>query len=267
MENCIPVDEKEFFELISNNTRREILRSIAQEPKYLFQLSQELEKSQQSLQRHLQCLLEKGWIVQDQLVEGSKGPARKLYRIAKNLSVRITLSQHSFDFDVFEISVGDDNVRSTAATDHVESLSKDLPKILSQAINEKDLVFSQQTIDDKTIDFTEQNQLIRKLDIVLDQLGSIETFLLSRKLTITGELNEEISMRLEGDAHRKDRELAYTILSSSSPLTIDLIQREVKTKRSELLASLRRLKDKELLPEQGLNLIKKLESTLMTKSE
>ncbi|MFX0014222.1 MAG: ArsR/SmtB family transcription factor [Promethearchaeota archaeon] len=246
------MNEKEFFSLIGNETRREILRSIAHEPKYLFQLAQELGKSQQSIQRHLQSLLEKGWIVQDQLDERSKGLARKLYRIAKNISVRITLSQHSFDFDVFEISIGELDINNAISQDHLDSLSKDLARILSKAS------------DAKKIDFGEQ---IRKLDTLIQQLGSIETFLLSRKLSITGELNEEISLKLEGDAHRKDRELAYTIYSSSEPITIDLIQKEVKSKRVEILDSLRRLQDKKLLPEHGQILMKNLETTLRASTE
>jgi predicted transcriptional regulator len=245
------VNEQEFFTLISNDTRREILRSIAHEPKYLFQLAQELGKSQQSLQRHLQCLLEKGWIIQDKLVEGSKGPARKLYRIAKNMSVRITLSQHSFDFDVFEITMGNSDLQGALPHDHMELLSKDLPRILSQANN------------GKKIDFAKQ---IQNLDAVLEQLGSIETFLLSRKLSITGELNETISMKLEGDTHRKDRELAYTIYSSSAPITIAVLQKEIKSQRTEILDSLKRLHEKKLLPEQGLILMKKLESKLKARS-
>jgi predicted transcriptional regulator len=245
------VDEKEFFDLISNDMRREILRSIAHEPKYLFQLAQELGKSQQSIQRHLQCLLEKGWIVQDQLVEGSKGLARKLYRIAKNLTVRITLTQHSFNFDVFEISIGEPH-SVQSPLDHVESLSRDLSINVLEALKRGDIDFEQK---------------ISRLNAVLEQLGSIETFLLSRKLTITGELNETISMKLEGDAHRKDRELAYTIFSSSAPITIDLIQKEIETERPELLASLRRLHEKQLLPKKGIRLMNKLESTMSVKSE
>ena len=245
------MDENEFFDLISSETRRDILRSIANEPKYLFQLSQELNKTQQSLQRHLNCLMEKGWIIRES-VEGPFGPSRKIYRIAKNLSVRITLSQHSFDFDVFEISIGEPDSKRSFPLDHVESLSRDLSINVLEALEKRDIDFEQK---------------ISRLNAVLEQLGSIETFLLSRKLSITGELNETISMKLEGDAHRKDRELAYTIFSSSAPITIDLIQKEIETERPELLASLKRLYERNLLPEKGIRLMSKLESTLSAKSE
>jgi hypothetical protein len=74
-------------------------------------------------------------------------------------------------------------------------------------------------------------------------------------------------MKLEGDDHRKDRELAYTIFSSSAPIKIDILQKEVKTQRDELLASLKRLNEKNLLPERGLDLMRKLEVTVKNQTE
>ncbi|MHA1994846.1 MAG: ArsR/SmtB family transcription factor [Candidatus Hodarchaeales archaeon] len=245
------MDEKEFFKLVGNETRRKILRSIAHEPKYLFQLAKELERSQQHLQQHLQCLLEKGWLIQE-LVDGPHGPARKLYRISKNLSVRITLSEHSFDIDVFDIQIGHQSKPIDNLHSHLEEISNDLASTLSHVV-QKD----QQ-------DYAEQ---IQSLNDILDKLGSVESFILGKKISITGELHETISMKLEGDDHRKDRKLAYTIFRSSAPITIGLIQKEIKTKRSELLASLKRLNEKNLLPESGLNLLNKLEVTLSSQTE
>lgn len=245
------MNEKEFFELIGNETRREILRSIAQEPKYLFQLSKELNRSQQYLYRHLQCLLDKGWLVHE-TVEGPHGPSRKLYRIAKNLSIRITLSQHSFDIDMFDIQIGMERRSTGNLPFHLEEISNDLSTTLSGAVEK-----SQQDLADQ----------LRALNEILNKLGSIESFILSKKLTIKGELNETISMKLKGDDHRKDRELAYTIFTSSTPIKIDLIQKEINTKREELLASLNRLNERNLLPEQGVDLLKKLKITLKSNVE
>ncbi|MHA1214501.1 MAG: ArsR/SmtB family transcription factor [Candidatus Hodarchaeales archaeon] len=244
------MNEKEFFELIGNDTRREILRSIAREPKYLFQLAKELDKSQQSLKRHLKCLEEKGWIAHE-TVESGKGPARRYYRIARNISVRIMLSKHSFDFNVFEIAIGEDNEQKQIPLNHIEALNEDFWYNITEVLNEDNFKLTDQKLE-----------AIRKLDAVLDQLGSIENLLLSRKLSITGKINEDISVKLDGDEHRKDRELAYTIFSSSAPITINLIQREFRTKRSDILESLRRLHEKELLPEHGLKLMKKLEAAV-----
>lgn len=240
------MEEQVFFWLIGNKTRREILRSIAQEPKYLFQLSQELNRSSQTLQKHLQHLLGHEWL-ESETVEGPHGPARKIYRIAKNLTVRITLTRYSFKYDILDISVGDQPQKGNA-----ETLSRDLTSMLEEAFETKDSDFDQQ---------------IQTLNAALNQAQEIENFILSRKLSITGDLNETISMKLEGDAHRKDRELAYTIFSRSEPITLKLVQKEVKAKREELLVSLRRLHEKDLLPEKGLTLLNKLETTINAKTE
>ena len=246
------MDEKEFFELVGSDTRREILRSVAQEPKYLFQLAGELDKSQQSLLHHIQCLLEKGWL-KSELVEGPHGPSRKLYHIAKNFSVRMTLSQHSFDIDVIDIQVGDQvDPEDNNLQSNLKEIGKDMSTLLSHAV-EKDHQ-----------DYADQ---IRSLNVILDKLGSIESFVLSRKVSVTGELNETISMKLEGDDHRKDRELAYTIFSSSAPIKIDILQKEIDAHRDEILASLKRLNQKNLLPERGLDLMRKLEITVNNQTE
>ena len=244
--------EKEFFYLVGNETRRNILRSIAHEPKYLFQLSKELNCSQQNLQNHLQRLIEKGWIAQDEIVDSPQGPKRKLYRIAKNLSVRITLSQHSFDFDMFDIKIGEIEHPIRDLHSRLDEISNDLANMLT---------FSDQ-LDRK--DYAIQ---IRSFNDILDKLGSIESFILSKKLTITGELNETISMKLEGDDHRKDRELAYTIFTSSTPIDITLSEKEIETKRKDLLASLKRLNKKNLLPEKGINYMRELEATINSPME
>ncbi|MFW9777316.1 MAG: ArsR/SmtB family transcription factor [Candidatus Heimdallarchaeota archaeon] len=238
------MDEEDFFWLVGNKTRRDILRSVTQEPKYLFQLAQELNRSNQTLQKHLHLLLDHEWL-ECETVEGPHGPARKLYRIAKNIAVRITLTRHAFKFDVLDITLGHQPMKS-----HAESLSRDLTLSLEEALETQNSDFDQQ---------------IQTLDAALNQAQEIENFLLSRKLSITGDLNETISMKLEGDAHRKDRELAYTIFSRSDPITLELVQKEVKSKREDLLISLRRLQEKDLLPKKGLILLNKLETAINNK--
>ena len=150
------MNEKDFFRLVGNEIRRDILRSVTQEPKYLFQLAKELNRSQQSIQKHLQCLLENEWLSQE-LVEGPHGPARKLYQIAKNLSVRITLSQHSFDIDVFDIQIGEISDPLDGFKTHLDEIGKDLSLALSQGIQKDHQSYAIQ---------------IRNLNTILDKLGS-----------------------------------------------------------------------------------------------
>ncbi|WP_455143064.1 ArsR/SmtB family transcription factor [Candidatus Hodarchaeum mangrovi] len=249
------MNESEFFELIGNDTRRNILRSIAREPKYLFQLAQEFDRSKQSLKHHLDCLEEKGWISHE-IDDQSKGPARYYYHIARNVSVRVTLSKHSFDFSVVEITLDNDVQEDSDPLDQVNELSGALWDNISNVLTEDKFQLTDQKVD-----------ALRRLDSVLDQLETIENLILSRKISITGKINEDISVKLRGDEYRKDRELAYTIFSNSAPITINLIQKEFNTKRKEILESLKRLHEKDLLPAHALAFMKRLESAVNIDSE
>jgi predicted transcriptional regulator len=84
-------DNVRLFWLLGNPTRFEILRRLAHEPMFLGQLSRELDAHQQALLRHLDELIEKGFL-ETYEDESIRGPPRKYYRLTKTvrLSVHIT---------------------------------------------------------------------------------------------------------------------------------------------------------------------------------
>lgn len=84
-------DNIHLFWLLGNPTRFEILRRLAREPMFLGQLSRELSAHQQALLRHLDELIEKGFL-ETYEDESIRGPPRKYYRLTKTvrLSVHIT---------------------------------------------------------------------------------------------------------------------------------------------------------------------------------
>lgn len=84
-------DNIRLFWLLGNPTRFEILRQLAREPMFLGQLSRELSAHQQALLRHLDELIEKGFL-ETYEDESIRGPPRKYYRLTKTirLSVNIT---------------------------------------------------------------------------------------------------------------------------------------------------------------------------------
>lgn len=84
-------DNIRLFWLLGNPTRFEILRQLAREPMFLGQLSRELSAHQQALLRHLDELIEKGFL-ETYEDESIRGPPRKYYRLTKTvrLSVHIT---------------------------------------------------------------------------------------------------------------------------------------------------------------------------------
>ena len=79
------------FWLLGNPTRFEILRRISQEPMFLGQLSRELAVHQQAILRHLQELIERGFL-ETYEDESIRGPPRKYYRLAKTVRVSVQIT-------------------------------------------------------------------------------------------------------------------------------------------------------------------------------
>jgi len=79
------------FWLLGNPTRFAILRRLAQEPMFLGQLSRELHAHQQALLRHLDELVERGFLetFED---ESIRGPPRKYYRLTKSVRVSVHIT-------------------------------------------------------------------------------------------------------------------------------------------------------------------------------
>jgi len=79
------------FWLLGNPTRFEILRHLSREPMFLGQLSREIAVHQQAILRHLQELIEKGFL-ETYEDESIRGPPRKYYRLAKTVRVSIQIT-------------------------------------------------------------------------------------------------------------------------------------------------------------------------------
>jgi ArsR family transcriptional regulator len=79
------------FWLLGNPTRFKILRRLSQEPMFLGQLSRELAVHQQAILRHLQELIERGFL-ETYEDESIRGPPRKYYRLAKTVRVSVQIT-------------------------------------------------------------------------------------------------------------------------------------------------------------------------------
>ena len=87
-----PHDESiRLFWLLGNPTRFAILRQLAQEPMFLGQLSRELHAHQQALLRHLDKLVDRGFL-ETYEDESIRGPPRKYYRLTKSVRVSVHIT-------------------------------------------------------------------------------------------------------------------------------------------------------------------------------
>jgi ArsR family transcriptional regulator len=94
----------DLLEVLGNETRRKILELLAREPKYLLQLSRELNVSQQAILKHINVLMRAGLIRAYEVKMGSLGPSRKYYELVKPISLSINLFKGYSEIEVHDVT-------------------------------------------------------------------------------------------------------------------------------------------------------------------
>ncbi|HID18219.1 TPA: ArsR family transcriptional regulator [Candidatus Bathyarchaeota archaeon] len=89
--------------VLGNPTRRRILKLLSKEPKYLIQLSRELEISQQAILKHI-LVLERFGLISSYEERGElPAPPRKYYTLSRGFSITVDLTPRLADFEVWEV--------------------------------------------------------------------------------------------------------------------------------------------------------------------
>ena len=98
------MEVEELLYVLGNPTRRRILKLLSQEPKYLIQLSKELDVSQQAILKHITVLERFGLISSYEEKGELPAPPRKYYTLSKGFSITVDLSPRLADFEFWEVS-------------------------------------------------------------------------------------------------------------------------------------------------------------------
>ncbi len=115
---------------IENQTRREILKRLAEGRQYALQLARELRVSQQAILKHLE-ILEKFNLIKRAGTEKSEiGPPRKLYELQKGYSIVIDFAPGLFEIRRYTIDSDDtDSWEDKEFKELKENIEKALKKI------------------------------------------------------------------------------------------------------------------------------------------
>ncbi|MHA1144407.1 MAG: ArsR/SmtB family transcription factor [Candidatus Helarchaeota archaeon] len=101
------VDEFELLRLLGNKTRREILELISESPRFLSDISKDLEIGQQAILRHLRELMSFGILEEmNEVFDESgqkKGRRRKYYKISEKHRRRIVIDISPDCFDIHDL--------------------------------------------------------------------------------------------------------------------------------------------------------------------
>jgi len=91
------------LDLLGNDTRRNILRLLAEEPKYFIQLSRELGVNQQAVLKHLGLLTGKGLVRSYRKPSDLGAPERKYFKVGRSLILTVGLSSDMLGVDLLSI--------------------------------------------------------------------------------------------------------------------------------------------------------------------
>jgi len=180
------------LEVLGNETRRRILELLAKEPKYLLQLSRELNVSQQAILKHINVLLKAGLIKSYEVKTGSLGPSRKYYELVKPISMVVNLFRGYSEVEVYDMTS-----------------EKELPEELRDMLRAVEEVIKSEAKEVNTM-LLEVKRLIREIDNKLREIREKERALLNAKCRVLDMLYEYF--RKMGLPHAKSKSLLDALL-------------------------------------------------------
>ncbi|KZX16706.1 bacterial regulatory protein, arsR family [Methanobrevibacter cuticularis] len=93
------VDMEAILDVMGCRTRREIINLLREEPKFVSEISQELEVGQKAIIEHLRAMEELG-ILESSFKKIVRGRPRKYYDMPHDFNVHITITKNSFDINI-----------------------------------------------------------------------------------------------------------------------------------------------------------------------
>jgi ArsR family transcriptional regulator len=95
------VDMEDILDVMGCRTRREIINLLREEPRFVSEISKELEIGQKAIIEHLRAMEELG-ILESSFKKIVRGRPRKYYDMPHDFNINITITENSFDINISE---------------------------------------------------------------------------------------------------------------------------------------------------------------------
>ncbi len=218
----------EFLDLLGNNTRRRILESLTNEPKYFIQLSKEIGVSQQAVLKHLFLLENFGLIESFKAKSNLAAPDRKYFQLNRSVYLSIGITGNSMEIKMENIK-GPNKIRSKnniAIESKEVSIKKDkeITDILKNTKHKLELLAKRmQELEDEKIHLLKEKQQILEIthQVIRESLKEdlarriLYSNLISREITDIEELSEILNTR--------EKEIKIVVKSLEDRFSVDLI--------------------------------------------
>ena len=95
------VDMEDLLDVMGCRTRREIINLLREEPRFVSEISKELEVGQKAIIEHLRAMEELG-LLTSSFKKIVRGRPRKYYDMPNDLNINITITKNSLDIKITE---------------------------------------------------------------------------------------------------------------------------------------------------------------------
>lgn len=218
----------ELLDLLGNNTRRRILESLTNEPKYFIQLSKEIGVSQQAVLKHLFLLENFGLIESFKAKSNLAAPDRKYFQLNRSVYLSIGITGNSMEIKMENIK-GPNKIKAknNMAIENKEgSIKKDkeITDILKNTKRKLELIAKRmQELEDEKIHLLKEKQQILEIthQVIRESLEEdlarriLYSNLISREITDIEELSEILNTR--------EKEIKIIVKSLEDRFSVDLI--------------------------------------------
>ena len=218
----------QLLDLLGNNTRRRILESLTNEPKYFIQLSKEIGVSQQAVLKHLFLLENFGLIESFKAKSNLAAPDRKYFQLNRSVYLSIGITGNSMEIKMENIK-GPNKIRSKnnmAIESKEVSIKKDkeITDILKNTKHKLELLAKRmQELEDEKIHLLKEKQQILEIthQVIRESLEEdlarriLYSNLISREITDIEELSEILNTR--------EKEIKIIVKSLEDRFSVDLI--------------------------------------------
>ncbi|MCP8320041.1 MAG: helix-turn-helix domain-containing protein [archaeon] len=216
------------LDILGNETRRRIIKLIAEEPRYLLQMARELEVSQQAILKHLDLLQQHGLISMFSAESEFAAPQRKYYELARSLYLRVGITRNTVRFSI----------------DKVPYKKRELKIKISdvKGLEDKVRAFEKLRKPDEALKISEE--ILKEIDAKFEELGEMEVYLMRLKQRVSEKAKRTIKIVTSNPLERK---ILFSILESGKALDIDALSEELNISEKDLEMVLETLKQKGLI--------------------
>ena len=215
------LDIEKVLDILGNETRRRILRYLAEEPRYFIQLSKELGVSQQAVLKHLEILQALNLVESFAEKSDLAGPDRKYYRLNRSLILTIGLSE-----DVFRMKMREYDNTEEAMT-NLTGFEEAWQKILDT--------------EEMTEVILKSKKLINKIDENIIRIDEKRSDVVRLRQDVTNLVHEKIRAKFNS---KLERRIIYSLIESPEKLDIDNLAEEFDVREKEIIQSIEEIKKK-----------------------